>query len=152
MQEKIYSTKQAVLVYSLMRLLDLRDQGMSIHSYLVSDFSAAIAKELGLSEQAVVDVATAALLHDIGKIGLPDAILQQTGPLSPAEWSVIRQHPEQGAAILEDTPALSHLARAVRGHHERWDGSGYPNQIAGSAIPLDARIIAVAESYHAMMG
>jgi diguanylate cyclase (GGDEF)-like protein/putative nucleotidyltransferase with HDIG domain len=149
--EQLLRADQAGLVYSLMRLLDLRDQGMSIHSYLVSDFSAAIAKELGLPEQTVVDVATAALLHDIGKIGVPDAILQQTGPLSQAEWSVIRQHPEQGAAILEDTPALSHLARAVRGHHERWDGTGYPNQIAGRAIPLDARIIAVAEAYHAMI-
>jgi diguanylate cyclase (GGDEF)-like protein/putative nucleotidyltransferase with HDIG domain len=149
--EQLLRADQAALVYSLMRLLDLRDSGISSHSYQVSDLAAATAKEMGLNEQAVIDVATAALLHDIGKIGVPDAILKQAGPLSAGEWSVIREHPEQGALILEDTPALSHLARAVRGHHERWDGSGYPAQAAGSSIPLEARIIGVAEAYHAML-
>lgn len=149
--EQLLRADQAVLVFSLMRLLDLRDPDMVIHSYQVSDLSASIAGEIGLSEQAVVDVATAALLHDIGKIGVPDAILRKAGPLSPTEWEVMRLHPENGASLLEDSPSLSHLARAVRCHHERLDGSGYPNQLRGDAIPLEAQIIAVAEAYHAMI-
>lgn len=149
--EQLLRADQASLVFALMRLLDLRDPDIVTHSYQVSDLSAAIAREMRLSEQAVVDVASAALLHDIGKIGVPDALLRKAGPLSPTEWEIIRHHPEQGASLLEDSPALSHLARAVRCHHERLDGSGYPNQLLGDAIPLDARIIAVSEAYHAMI-
>lgn len=148
--EKLLRADQAVLIYSLMRILELRDHGLSSHSYQVSDLAAAMAQEMGLDASHKVNVATAALLHDIGKVGIPDALLQKVGPLSPTERGIVRQHPELGAQILEES-TLSHLAPAVRAHHERWDGTGYPSQTKGLAIPLAARIIAVAEAYQAML-
>lgn len=149
--EDLLRADQAALVYSLTRILELRDHGISNHSYQVSDLAAAISEELELEKATTMTVATAALLHDIGKVGIPDALLQKGGPLSPGERALVQMHPEMGATILEESTSLSHLAPAVRAHHERWDGSGYPAQIAGSAIPLEARIIAVAESYQAML-
>ncbi len=142
---------QLAAVYSLMWLIELRDHGISIHSYNVSDLATAIAIEMGLDAQHIFDVSTAALLHDIGKIAIPDVLLQKTGRLSPNEWSLIKQHAELGAQILEVSPALRHLMPVIRHHHERWDGSGYPDCLAGEAIPLEARIIGVAEAYSAML-
>lgn len=142
---------QLAAVYSLMWLIELRDHGISTHSYNVSDLATAIAIEMGLDAQHTFNVSTAALLHDIGKIAIPDALLQKTEPLSTNERALIKQHAELGAQILEVSSALSHLMPAIRSHHERWDGTGYPDRLAGEAIPLEARIISVAESYDSML-
>jgi putative nucleotidyltransferase with HDIG domain len=149
--EQEVRAEQLGLIYSLMWLLDLRDHGIFVHSYEVSDLAVAVAHELGLSEQECRLVATAGLLHDIGKIAIPDALLQKAGRLSPREREIIEQHPALGAQILEISPTLKEIMPAIHHHHERWDGSGYPDKLAGEQIPLAARIIAVAEAYGAML-
>ncbi len=149
--EQSVRANQLSTIQSLMGLLDSRDQGISAHSYQVSDLAGAIARDRGMDQESVFAVSTAALLHDIGKIALPDILLQKAGTLSPQEWELIRQHPELGAQILEVSPYLHHLMPAVHSHHENWDGTGYPDGLAGEAIPLAARIIRVAEACSAMM-
>lgn len=142
---------QLTTVYSLMWLIELRDHGISTHSYNVSDLATAIAIEMGLDAQQIFDVSTSALLHDIGKIAIPDALLQKSGYISTNEWAIIKQHAELGAQILEVSPALRHLMPAIRHHHECWDGTGYPDCLVGENIPLEARIISVAEAYDSML-
>jgi HD-GYP domain-containing protein (c-di-GMP phosphodiesterase class II) len=95
-------------------------------------------------------VRTASLLHDLGKVGVRDAILDKPGPLTPEEWTAMRQHPVTGWKILGPLGFLAEEARSVRHHHERFDGGGYPDGLAGNAIPLPARIIAVADAFDAM--
>jgi diguanylate cyclase (GGDEF)-like protein/putative nucleotidyltransferase with HDIG domain len=149
--EQLVRANQLTTIQSLMGLLDLRDQGISAHSYQVSDLAGAIARELGMEQEAVFAVSTAGLLHDIGKIAMPDLLLQKAGTLSANEWALIKQHPELGAQILEVSPYLHNLIPAVGHHHENWDGTGYPDGLAGENIPLAARIIRVSEAYCAMM-
>jgi putative nucleotidyltransferase with HDIG domain len=148
--EEVVRANQLNTIQSLMWLLDVRDQSILTHSYAVSDLSGAIARDLGINEAEVFAVTTAALLHDLGKIALPDALLYKACPLSLAERALIQQHPALGAQILEVSPFLHHLMPAVQHHHENWDGTGYPDGLAGEAIPLAARIIRVAEAYEAM--
>jgi putative nucleotidyltransferase with HDIG domain len=109
-----------------------------------------IARELGLSDAELDLVGQAALLHDIGKIGVPDAVLLKDGPLSTAEWVVMRTHPEEGARIIERLGYLDEIVPGIRHHHERPDGRGYPDGLMGEEIPLAARIIHVADSLDAM--
>lgn len=148
--EQVVRAKQLNTIQSLMWLLDLRDRSIFTHSYEVSDLSAAIARHLGESDAEVFAITTAALLHDLGKIALPDGLLYKAGPLSPAERTLIQQHPALGAQILEVSPFLHTLMPAVAHHHENWDGSGYPDRLRGEGIPRAARIIRVAEAYQAM--
>ena len=112
--------------------------------------AAAVARELGLSEREVIDVKQVALLHDIGKIALPDGILRKPGPLDDEEWKAMRHHPIHGAEMVAAIPGLRHLAPMVRAEHERWDGGGYPDGLAGEDIPLASRITLVCDAYHAM--
>ena len=148
--EEMARVRQLTTIQSLMWLLDLRDKSIFAHSYQVSDFSAGIARELALSEGEVFSITTAALLHDLGKIALPDGLLSKAEALSESERTLMHQHPVLGAQILEVSPFLHHLMPAVHHHHENWDGTGYPDGLHGDAIPLGARIIRVAEAYHAM--
>jgi diguanylate cyclase (GGDEF)-like protein/putative nucleotidyltransferase with HDIG domain len=138
------------IIYSLMTLLERRDQEMSQHAFAVSDLATAIAQTMHLGPAQVSRIGMAALLHDIGKVAIPDVLLQKAGRLSLHERTLLREHAELGAQILEASPFLQDLTPAVRHHHEWWDGGGYPDQLAGEAIPLAARIIAVAEAYDAM--
>jgi diguanylate cyclase (GGDEF)-like protein/putative nucleotidyltransferase with HDIG domain len=134
---------------SLLNLLNRRDKNMSAHAYAVSDIATALAQKMELDEKQVARIGMAALLHDIGKVALPDTLLQKTDLLS-SEMGLLSEHAELGAQVLEASPFMSDLVPAVRHHHERWDGNGYPDQLAGVKIPLAARIIAVAEAYDAM--
>ncbi len=109
-----------------------------------------MARRLGLSDREVRDVEHVALLHDIGKIAIPDAILHKPGPLNHAEWQTMRRHPLHSEQIIREVPALSHLAPAIRAEHERFDGHGYPDGLAGKAIPLASRITLVCDAYHTM--
>ena len=144
--------EQLRLIYSLMNALDRRDPGMSVHAHEVSDLVVGMARLLQFDEEQMWRAATAAFLHDIGKIALPDRLLLQPREhFSAQEWQLLHQHAELGAAIVEDSPCLSELAPAIRHHHERWDGTGTPDRLAGEDIPLEARLIAVAEAYHAMI-
>lgn len=144
--------EQMGLVYSLMGALDLREPGISAHAHSVSDLVAGMARKLHFDEGHTRQATTAAFLHDIGKIALPDRLLQQPQQLfSAREWRLLHQHAELGADIVEASPWLSELAPAIRHHHERWDGTGGPDGLKGEAIPLESRLIAIAEAYHSML-
>jgi len=138
-------------IYSLMALLERRDEDLSAHAHAVSDLATAIAQTLGMEHKEVTRIGMSALLHDIGKIAIPDLLLQKMDHLSARERALLEEHAELGAQILEASPLLHDLRPAVRHHHERWDGYGYPDQLRGEDIPLAARIIAVAEAYDAML-
>jgi diguanylate cyclase (GGDEF)-like protein/putative nucleotidyltransferase with HDIG domain len=127
-----------------------RDRYTGEHSEAVIEMSAAVARNLGLSVTEVERIKSAALLHDIGKVAIPDEILHKPGPLSDEEWTLMRQHPVIGERILRVLPGLGAVARIVRHEHERWDGGGYPDGLSGEAIPLGSRIILAADTYHAI--
>ena len=130
--------------------IDTRDLGTHAHSRRVRGYSLVIARTHGVSEPELRDIEHGVLLHDIGKIGIPDAILLKPGPLTPAEWKIMRTHPEIGRTILAQIPFLRNAVPIVYHHHERWDGTGYPLGLRGEAIPIGARIFAVADAFDAM--
>jgi putative nucleotidyltransferase with HDIG domain len=127
-----------------------RDRYTGEHSEAVIDMSAAVARNLGMSPPDVERIRSAALLHDIGKVAIPDDILNKPGPLTDSEWLLMKEHPVIGERILRVLPGLGSVARIVRHEHERWDGGGYPDGLAGEAIPLGSRIIIAADTYHAI--
>ncbi len=133
----------------LAETLDLRDVATARHSETVGRYAEQIATELGLPVDQVERVRVAGVLHDIGKLGISDAVLLKPGRLDAGEWQEIRRHPELGARILEHAN-LRDVARWVLSHHERVDGAGYPRGTAGDDIPLEGRILAVADAYEAM--
>jgi putative nucleotidyltransferase with HDIG domain len=133
----------------LAETLDLRDSGTARHSRTVGALARRIAEELGLAPERVERIHAAGVLHDLGKLGIADAILHKPGKLDEAEWNEIQRHAEIGARIL-DHAGLDDIAGWVRAHHERIDGRGYPNEIAGEQIPLEARIIACCDTWNAM--
>jgi putative nucleotidyltransferase with HDIG domain len=135
---------------ALSATVDARDTYTAGHSRRVAASAIVIAKELDLSGHELVVVDQAALLHDIGKIGVPDAVLLKEGPLTAAEWVVMRSHPEEGARIIERLGYLDEVVPGIRHHHERMDGRGYPDGLLGDEIPLAARIIHVADALDAM--
>jgi two-component system cell cycle response regulator len=135
-------------------LTALREESPDLHDHLagVAELAAAVAEELGLDAEERDEVRRAAELHDVGKMAIPDAILTKPGPLDQAEWEFIRKHTLIGERIIGAAPALVPVARLVRSSHERWDGGGYPDGLAGEAIPLGSRIIAACDAYEAMVG
>lgn len=137
-------------VGSLASLLDLRDGYTGRHSSTVVDLCEQVARRVGVTGAELGHLRIAAHLHDLGKIGVPDQILHKPGPLDDAEWSIMREHPVWGARALEAIPEFREAALAVRHHHERWDGAGYPDGLGGEAIPIGARVIAVCDAYEAM--
>jgi diguanylate cyclase (GGDEF)-like protein len=143
--------EQLSAVLLLAETMDMRDAGAAHHSHVVSRCAEATARTLGLSEATVERVALAGLLHDVGKVGVSDAVLQKPGPLGERDWAELRRHPELGARLLAGAH-LEDLAEWVFAHHERFDGTGYPLGLRGEEIPLEARILAVADAYEAMRG
>jgi Na+-transporting methylmalonyl-CoA/oxaloacetate decarboxylase gamma subunit len=137
-------------LHSLSGALDLRDRETNGHSERVVAYSLLLGETLGLSERERRDLRWGALLHDIGKIAIPDQVLRKPGALSDEEWAIVRRHPEQGFAMLRDVSYLGPALDVVRHHHERWDGGGYPDALAGEAIPRLARIFSVVDCYDAM--
>ena len=135
----------------LMRILREREPELHDHLRSVSRLATAVARRLGMSHEGVEEVARGAELHDVGKMAVPDAILDKPGSLDSAEWSFIQRHTLIGEAILSAAPALVPVARLVRSSHERFDGRGYPDGLAGDAIPLGARIIFACDAYDAMV-
>jgi putative two-component system response regulator len=137
---------------SLARAAEYRDDATGEHAKRVGDISAEIAMQMGLNEMKVEMIRLAAPLHDLGKIGIPDAILLRPGRLNDAEMAVIRRHPLIGAAILEEarSPIMKMAREIALSHHEWWDGTGYPEGLKGEAIPLAARIVAVADVFDAL--
>jgi two-component system, cell cycle response regulator len=135
---------------ALLQALQEREPELRSHLEEVAQLSMRIGRALGLYGEELDDLARAAHLHDVGKVAVPDAILQKPGDLDDVEWQLMRQHTIAGERILNAAPALSHVASLVRSSHERFDGTGYPDRIAGQEIPLGARIIAACDAYHSM--
>jgi two-component system, cell cycle response regulator len=134
----------------LLRTLRAKQLELDEHSSKVAALAARVARRLGLTGEALDEVARAAQLHDVGKVGIPDAVLNKPSRLNDGEWDLIRGHTVLGERILHGAPALRPVARLVRSSHERWDGSGYPDCLCGEEIPLGARIVAVCDAYEAM--
>ena len=135
----------------LLRVAAEHDGALRDHVDDVADLVDAVAVELGLGEDERVEVCRAAALHDIGKVAIPDAILHAPRALDANEWEYMRQHTIIGERIIGVAPELAGVARIVRSSHERYDGAGYPDGLAGEAIPLGARIVAVCDAYDAMV-
>jgi len=138
------------LLVTFAKMIDARDPYVSGHSAQVATYAVAVAAELGLPEDEAARVRQAAFFHDIGKIGIPEEILHKPGCLSREEYGIIKKHAVIGAQFLETCQGLRYLVPAVRYHHERWDGQGYPGGISGERIPLDARILAICDAVEAM--
>jgi diguanylate cyclase (GGDEF)-like protein/putative nucleotidyltransferase with HDIG domain len=135
----------------LMAVVSERAPGLASHVHAVCELACAAAEQLGVTDSELEAVRHAAALHDIGKMAIPDSILDTPGPLSDAEWALIREHTVIGERILAAAPALERSARLVRSSHEHFDGSGYPDGLAGEEIPLGSRIILVADAFDAMV-
>jgi len=130
--------------------LEARDQYTAGHSRRVMEYSKSIGLYMKLDKQDIEDLKKSALLHDIGKIGIPDMVLKKQTKLTDDEYAIIKSHPETGASILKYIKSFKHLVPAVYHHHEQFDGEGYPDGVKGAAIPLHARIIAIADTFDAM--
>ncbi len=148
--EEIIEVNFAVLT-ALARAVETKDLGTYGHSMRVCGYAELIAEHMGLPGSDREDLRAAAMLHDIGKIGISDVILGKPGPLSDAEMATVRKHPENGVEILRPLPHYASLLPVILHHHEHLDGSGYPLGLRGSAIPLLARIISVADTYDAIV-
>jgi len=141
---------EAAAGQALIAALNARENYTAEHSEAVLELALTVAAELGMVEEDATAVGQVALLHDIGKVGVPDAILRKPGGLTAPEWDVMREHPAIGARIVDAIGSLSHLAPAVRAEHERWDGGGYPDGLAGEDVPLASRVCLVCDAWHAM--
>ena len=135
---------------ALVTAVDNKDRYTRRHSEDVMEYSLMIMRQMGLDESGHHTVAVAALLHDVGKIGIPDHILRKPGKLTDKEFDAVKQHPTMGSVIMGAVPGLEETLDAVRHHHERWDGNGYPDGLKGLETPLTARLMAVADAYSAM--
>ena len=140
------------IVQRLGRAAEYKDNETGMHVIRMSHFSQLLALAAGHSPAWAEDLLNAAPMHDVGKIGIPDAVLRKPGPLDADEWATMRRHPEIGAEIIGEHPSgVLQLAREIAlAHHEKWDGSGYPRGLAGEAIPLSARIVAIADVFDAL--
>jgi putative nucleotidyltransferase with HDIG domain len=138
-------------VAALAAAIDARDNYTMSHSEEVVALACEVARRLGLPSTEIARVGDGAMLHDVGKVAIPNEILYKPGPLTPDEWEVMRRHPVIGERILRRTPELESIARLVRHEHEHWDGSGYPDGLSGEAIPIGSRIILVCDAYSAMI-
>ncbi len=132
------------------RALDLRDQETEGHSLRVTELTVQLARAAGIEEAELVHIRRGALLHDVGKLGIPDAVLLKPGPLTDAEWVIMRQHPQYAYDMLAPIVYLHPALDIPYCHHERWDGSGYPRGLVGTAIPLAARLFAVVDVWDAL--
>ncbi len=135
---------------TLLTALGARESETRRHSVRVAHYARQLADRMGLASRERAGIRQGALLHDLGKIGIPDGVLLKPGPLSEAEWAVMHSHPRLGFDILKGLPYLSHAAEAALCHHERWDGRGYPLRLSEGEIPRGARVIAVADALDAM--
>ena len=144
----IYERRE--VVEALATAVDAKDGEVFGHSHRVADLAVLLGQEVGLAGERLHQLYVAAHLHDIGKIGIPDAILHKAGPLSGGEWRRIQAHPEIGERIVRSMSAFAATATVIRHHHEKFNGSGYPDGLAGGAILLEARIIAIADAFDAM--
>jgi putative nucleotidyltransferase with HDIG domain len=138
------------LFLTLSKVIDARDPDAAGHATKVADYATAIAVEMGLPVERVEHIRQAALLHDIGKLGITERILHKPSRLDAEEYAIIKTHAALGSEFLETCQGLRHLATLIKHHHERWDGAGYPDGLRGEQIPIEARILAVCDAVDAM--
>ena len=148
--ESLYKRLSLHIVETMAEAVDAKDTYTHGHSRRVAEYSKEIARRYGYTEKRCNDIYMMALLHDVGKIGVPDAVINKPGRLTAAEFALIKAHPAKGARILKNIKEMPELVIGVRWHHERYDGNGYPDGLSGKDIPEEARIIAVADAYDAM--
>jgi putative two-component system response regulator len=137
-------------VAALANAVEAKDPLTERHCQRLANLAARVGADAGLDLAGLEDVAYGALLHDVGKIGVPESILSKPGPLDDDEWQLMRRHPEIGERICRPLNASQRFAPIVRHHHERWDGRGYPDGLRGEAIPLGARIVGLVDAFDAM--
>lgn len=137
-------------IYKLATACDLKDTDTANHIARVKDYVEAFALHLGIDERTAREYGYSSMMHDVGKLGIPDSILRKPGPLNDAEWEIMRTHPIKGKELLGDHPFYQHAADIAVAHHERFDGSGYPYGVEGKDIPLSARIVAIVDIYDAL--
>ncbi len=150
---KLYSQLENLFLSSIRAIVNAieeKDEYTRGHTGRVTEYSLLIGKRLGLSNDEIKTLELSALLHDVGKIGIPDSILRKPGRLTDEEYAVIKSHPLRGVKILEPIENIRHILPGIRHHHERYDGKGYPDGLKGKKIPFYARIIAVADAFDAM--
>jgi HD-GYP domain-containing protein (c-di-GMP phosphodiesterase class II) len=142
---------RSALVCSFNQLLDLRDLNTGVHSTRLAEWGLRVARDLGVPESYMPDLEMGALLHDIGKIGVPDGILNKPGRLTSDEYEFVKRHPEFGWAVIRKLPGLGQTSLYVLHHHENFDGTGYPAKLRGSEIPIGSRIVSVIDAFDAMV-
>lgn len=150
MAEMQYDCKTIRVMMTLINLVELKNPFLSGHSERVAEYATLLASELGLSQGKVLGIRLAGLLHDLGKLTLPDEILDKPSRLSDSEMSIVRKHPQGAADVLRPILQAGHIVEAVASHHERWDGNGYPARLSGTEIPFGGRILGVADAFDAM--
>ncbi len=139
------------LVCAFNQLLDLKDLNTGVHSTRLAEWALHVAGELGLDQSCLADIEVSALLHDIGKIGIPDAILNKPARLTAEEYSLMKKHPEYGWLVLRQIPGLERASLVILHHHENYDGTGYPGGLKGGEIPIGSRIVSVIDAFDAMV-
>jgi putative nucleotidyltransferase with HDIG domain len=146
-----HPSSSALLVSALARTMRSRDPRTYEHGERVRDYAINIARALGMTDRHALDaIAGAAVVHDVGKLGIHDEVLNKPGPLTPAEYELVKQHVTIGADLIASALLPRELALIVRHHHERWDGTGYPDGLRGAAIPPGARIVAIADCFDSL--
>ena len=149
--EERLSSMQSSLVCAMNQLLDLKDLNTGFHSTRLAEWAMRVGEELGLEEGCLRDVEVAALLHDIGKIGIPDSILHKPARLTEDEYALMKKHPEYGWAVVRLFPGMSRASLYVLHHHENYDGTGYPGGLRAEEIPIGGRIVSVIDAFDAMV-
>jgi diguanylate cyclase (GGDEF)-like protein len=147
---EIATPAQAAVIEALANTLLERDRYTGEHSESVVELARGVARQLGIADSEIEVVAAAALLHDIGKVAIPDAVLNKPGQLTEAEWELMKEHPVIGERILGAVPGMGSIAKIVRHEHEHWNGAGYPDNLSGEAIPIGSRIILACDAYSAI--
>jgi len=150
LQTQLLAVRTSVIC-AMNQLLDLKDLNTGVHSTRLAEWAVRIGRDLGLDDDCLRDLEAAAILHDIGKIGVPDAILRKPAKLTEAEYAVVKKHPEYGCAVLRGVPGFERVSLFVLHHHEAFDGKGYPAGLRGDEIPIGSRIVSVMDSFDAMV-
>ena len=150
LQTQLLAVRTSVIC-AMNQLLDLKDLNTGVHSTRLAEWAVRIGRDLGLDDECLRDLEAAAILHDIGKIGVPEAILRKPAKLTDEEYAVIKKHPEYGWAVLRSVPGFERVSLFVLHHHEAFDGKGYPAGLRGDEIPIGSRIVSVMDSFDAMV-
>jgi len=150
LQSQLLAVRTSVIC-AMNQLLDLKDLNTGVHSTRLAEWAVRIGRDLGLDDECLRDLEAAAILHDIGKIGVPDAILRKPAKLTDEEYAVIKKHPEYGWAVLRAVPGFERVSLFVLHHHEAFNGTGYPAGLRGDEIPIGSRIVSVMDSFDAMV-